>query len=141
MHQPNTNDHGYRKDLLLVSALLHSPLAPEDRVRANSHRVLRHALQIAGLWHEDFAIAFHGDPEDTARFPVVSVWYSELIHLTESLPESERLLEGAGNLIDPSGAYFTACWPTPAGRTRAKQLLREHPEWGLTLPSENRSDA
>jgi hypothetical protein len=121
-------DDEFRRDLILVSALFHAP-APRDRIYANCFRVLRHALNAAGLWDREFAAAFHGDDEELARFPLVAQWYSTLIDLTRR-PESERLLEGGGNLGDPpSGAYFTACWLTPAGKMVAEQLLAEHPEW------------
>jgi hypothetical protein len=67
--------------------------------------------------------------EDLARFPVIGAWYSTLIELVMREPESERLLEGAGNFVDPAGATFTACWLTDAGRARAERLLAEHPDW------------
>jgi hypothetical protein len=119
----------FRRNLILVSALFHAP-PPSDRVYANCARVIHHALIAAGLWDkrldEGQSAAFHGDSEE---FPVVTLWYTTLIALTQHEPESERLLNGAGNLILPAGAYFTSCWLTPVGRIVAEQLLVEHPEW------------
>jgi hypothetical protein len=121
-----------RRDLLLASAFFHAP-APRDRVYANCFRVIRHALVAADLWDDRFSEAFHGDDESMARFPVVATWYSTLIELTRHEPQPERLLNGAGDLLTPSGACFTACWLTPAGVAVAERLLSEHPEWKSRL--------
>jgi hypothetical protein len=121
-------DDQLRRDLILVSAYFHAP-PPREQVYANCFRVLRHALNAGGLWDSEFNAAFFGDDETIARFPLVAQWYSTLIDLTRQ-PQPERLLEGGGNLgVPSSGAYFTACWLTPAGRSVAERLLAEHPEW------------
>ena len=51
-------------------------------------------------------------------------------------PASKRLLEGDGNLELPAGAYFTACWLTPAGERVAEKLVAEHPEWEARLSAQ-----
>jgi hypothetical protein len=77
--------------------------------------------------------SFHDSIED---FPAADLWYSTLIALTQQAPESERLLNGAGNLQLPAGAFFTTCQLTSAGRIVAEQLLAEHPEWRTRLTSQ-----
>lgn len=124
-----------RKDLILASALFHAA-PPGDRIYANCARVLRHALIAADLWDDRFNIAFFGDDECLARFPLVLQWYSTLIALTRQKPESERLLNGGGDLVLPAGAYFTACWLTSAGRAVAERLLSEHPDWRARLTTQ-----
>jgi len=126
-------DADLRRNLILASAFFHAP-PPVDRIHANCHRVLQHALDAAGLWNEALAEAapavYHGDEDAAARFPVLGLWYSTLIELTRKEPESERLLNGGGNLGDPpAGACFTACWLTPAGRAVVQRLIAEHPDW------------
>jgi predicted nucleic acid-binding protein len=71
--------------------------------------------------------------EDHDDFPIVWLWYSALIELTCHEPKSERLLEGAGNLIDPAGAFFTACWLTSVGRVVAEKVIEQHSEWKSKL--------
>lgn len=133
-----------RRGLILASALIYTQ-PPRDRARVNCFRVLRHALDAAGLWNarleERQPALFHGNVED----PVVRQWYSTLIELARQEPASDRLLEGAGDLDTPAGAYFTACWLTPAGKIVAKKLLAAHPEWterltGQPIPSVSRAD-
>ncbi len=119
----------FRRNFILLSAYFHAQPPSNGFCTANCARVLRHALTAAGLWDDRLAenqSAFFS--EDDGSFPVVGLWYSELIGLTHERPESERLLNGGGNLITPSGAYFTACWLTDAGRAVAEQLLADHPE-------------
>jgi len=122
----------FRRDLILASALFHAP-PPADRIYANCARVIRHALIAADLWDDRFDQAFQGDDESLARLPVVTQWYTTLIELTQHVPQSERLLNGGGNLVEPAGAYFTACWLTPAGAAVAERLLAEHPDWRARL--------
>jgi len=119
-----------RKDLILASAFFHA--ARHDPPRANSSRVLRHALIAAGLWHEQLSDAFHGNEVD---FPVVAQWYSSLIELTRE-HSSRRLLDGFGNLALPAGARFTGCCLTPAGQTAAERILADHPDWRSRLNSD-----
>jgi hypothetical protein len=126
-------DEQCRRNFILASALLHAP-PPVDRIYANCARVLRHALMAAGLWDHQRMIdgqihAFHGDVE---QFPIIALWYSTLIGMTRE-PEASRLLNGAGNLDLPAGAYFTACWLTAKGRVAAEGLLAEHPDWEARL--------
>jgi hypothetical protein len=49
--------------------------------------------------------------------------------MTQLGPDRPWLLEGAGDLILPAGAYFTDCHLTDAGRTAARDALAQHPEW------------
>lgn len=130
-------DEQLRRDLIVASALFHAP-PPGDRVYANCFRVLRHALHAAGLWESRLNGAFHGDDEGNPDYAVVTQWYSTLINLTRHEPVSERLLQGQGNFTVPAGAYFTACWLTPAGYTSGERLLTAHPGWwgGLTAQVE-----
>jgi hypothetical protein len=85
-------------------------------------------LKAAGLWdaplEERSSVAFHDGFSD----PLIGPWYATLVELTQA-PVEERLLEGAGNLALPAGAYYTACWLTPAGVAEAERLLALHPEW------------
>ena len=129
MSTDNAADADFRRNLILASALLHTQ-TPPDRIRANCFRVLRHALTAAGLWEERHSEAFHGETED---FPSVGLWYSTLIEMALEEPASQRLLEGAGRFETFAGAYYTACWLTPAGRRVAERLLTEHPEWKARL--------
>jgi hypothetical protein len=128
-----------RKNFILVSALYFAP-PPGERINANCDRVLRHALNAAGLWNNALAEAapaiYHGEEDAIARFPVLGLWYSTLIDLTRQ-PEAGRLLEGGGNLVAPAGACFTACWLTPAGRLVAERLIAEHPDWSDKLTAAN----
>ena len=131
MDMSSLTDVRSRAEFILVSALYHA-LPPTDRIYANCHRVLQHALNMAGLWNEALAEAapaiYHGEEEADAQFPVLGVWYSTLIELTRQEPESERLLNGAGNMVD-TGACFSSCWLTPVGRIVAERLIAEHPDW------------
>ncbi|MFI5381577.1 MAG: hypothetical protein ACHRHE_19955 [Tepidisphaerales bacterium] len=132
MNAPDIADAQLRKNLILCSALFHTPPPPQradNRICANCARLLRHALTAPGLWQDEFKDAFHGTDDGIPQSPVVTLWYSTLIELTRHEPESERLLNGVGNLVTPAGAHFTGCWLTPAGRTFAQRLLKEHPEW------------
>ena len=134
MNADDSDADQLRKNLILCSALFHAPPPPADnRACANCARVLRHALIAAGLWQDEFKDAFHGTDDGIPQSEVVTLWYSTLIELTRHEPESERLLSGAGNLVAPAGAHFTACWLTPAGRAFAQGLLAEHPEWKAKL--------
>lgn len=135
-------DAELRREFILASALFHErPPDADGYVRANSARVLRNALRAAGLWdqrlQEGQAEAFHGIYD---RFPDIKMWYDTLIELVRHEPESERLLQGAGNLIDPAGASFTACWLTPRGRETAEKLLATHPDWENKLTLEKPRD-
>jgi hypothetical protein len=136
---PDAFDAELRNNLILASALFHTR-PPMGRATANCGRVLRHALEAAGLWgagSEDSAIdAFHGECE---KFPEVQIWYQALIELTRK-PRPERLLEGAGNLILPAGAFFTACWLTPNGKSVAEKLIAEQPEWKAKLTASGSTD-
>lgn len=122
-----------QEELILASAFFHAPPRRGDRDHANCFRVLRQALTAAGLWEENMIAAFHGEDDSSAGFRVVDAWYRALIEMTRQEPESERLLEGGGNLGDPksgsepAGAYFTACWLTPAGCVVAERVLAERP--------------
>ena len=131
-------DAELRRNYILASALFHTQISA-DQIRANCFRVLQHALMAAGLWDQDLEArrseAFH----DAQDFPVLRLWYETLIDLTRQEPASERLLEGAGNLAGRAGAYFTACWLTPAGRRVAEKLLAEHPEWRPKLMRQDSS--
>ena len=119
-----------RRDMILVSALLHTS-TPKEYVTANCHRVLKPILLAEGLWSDAVQEDFGGGEKS----PIVDPWYGTLIALTRQEPESERLLEGAGNLSPaiPAGAHFTACWLTPAGEAAARQILQEHPDWEARL--------
>ena len=132
-------DPEHRKNLILASAYFHPPRRwadAEPNYSANTFRVLGNALIAAGLWEDWMKDAFHGCKE-IADFSLFNEWYNTLIELTRE-PEPTRLLQGAGNLgtvdqyrefEDKAGAYFTACWLTPAGHTYAEQLLADHPDW------------
>ncbi|MBV8782286.1 MAG: hypothetical protein JO353_12895 [Phycisphaerae bacterium] len=99
--------------------------------------MIRHALIAAGLWSEYYkegaSAAFTGELDD---FPLIRLWYSSLIDLTRQEPAAERLLEGAGNLKLPAGAFFTACWLTPLGKSTAEKFLIEHPKFKQLLSSD-----
>ncbi len=131
MDSRDSKDVNLRESLILASAFLHAP--PRGRIHANCARVLQHALTAAGLWDQKLAEAasavFTGDEEALEEFPIVAEWYTTLIELTQQQPEHDRLLNGAGNLVTPAGAFFTACWPTPAGEAVAGTLLAENPTW------------
>jgi hypothetical protein len=131
----NPTDAQFRKNLILCSALIHAP-PPTGRMYVSCARVLRHALIATGLWEDKLADAFHGTDEDIPQFSVVTLWYSMLIELTRQEPESDRLLNGAGNLVTPAGAHFTGCWLTPAGRAAAERLLAENPGWKTKLTAD-----
>ena len=136
MNRNDFSDVNSRKHLIVAAAFLHtSPTG--DRIHANCARVLQHALMGAGLWNNELADAasavFAGEEEALARFPVVAEWYSTLIQLTQQQPDTDRLLNGGGNLVLPAGASFTACWLTPAGQSVAESLLAENPEWRVKV--------
>jgi hypothetical protein len=98
---------------------------------ANCARVLHHALIAAGLWEDRLADAFHG--HQTQACDIVDLWYSTLIQMTQREPESERLLDSAGNLVTPAAPHFTACWPTAVGLAAAQRLLTESLDWKQRL--------
>jgi hypothetical protein len=138
VHAGKATDDSTRRDLILASAYFHaSPPRPGERIRASCARVLRHALNAAGLWEDRMRKALHGEDDGSPEFRVVNQWYETLIDLVRR--KSERLLEGAGNLGDsktgtpPAGAYYTACWLTPAGRIVAERVLAEQPKLKASL--------
>ena len=96
-----TTDDSTWRDLILASAYLHAtPPGADGRILASCSRVLRRALMAAGLWEEGMNSSFLGEDGGSVGFRVVDEWYRALIALTRQGPESERLLEGRGNLGD-----------------------------------------
>lgn len=136
MHSIESTDPAFRGQIILASAYFHTK-PPEDRIYASCSRVLRHALIAAGLWTEYYRqganAAFHG--EEDKKYPLVRQWYDALIAMTNA-SESERLLEGGGDLELPAGASFTACWLTAKGKAAAVKFLAEHPEMEEKLRAE-----
>ncbi len=118
----------FREELILVSALFHTPPPPKDYANANCGRVLRHAMIAADQWDQSFEIGLGGNTED---YPVLKQWYDSLIKLIglRSDPESQRMLIGYGDFEIPQSADYTACFLTPAGKEAARTLLLEHPDW------------
>ncbi|MEK6644547.1 MAG: hypothetical protein AABZ08_11625 [Planctomycetota bacterium] len=146
MASSNGSSLGFREQYILASAFFHA-IPPQDVHYANCARVLRQAMFAAGQWEPDLSAALY----DAEGFPEFALWYSALIDMAFHEPESERLLNGGGNLgtiagreamrlqsprFDeapdfgfPAGAHFTGCWLSPAGKRVAEQLLTLHPDW------------
>jgi hypothetical protein len=120
-------DSAERERLLLMAAYLH-PQRPEDRVTANSWRVIRQAMLWAGVL--DGEIEALGGQSD---HPVVEQWHRTLIDMAHRAAESDALLWVAGNLGDatepPAWPAYTGCGLTARGRIVAEQLLTEHPHY------------
>jgi len=116
-----------REQLVLMAAYLHgTPRDKRQEPTANCGKVLAHALLWAGLWNDEKHRAFfHGADADN---PVADAWYRALIALTQVEPDSDRLLEGSGNLGSPdgdppAGPTFTACGLTDKRHALAEQLF------------------
>ncbi|HWE97469.1 MAG TPA: hypothetical protein VG269_26160 [Tepidisphaeraceae bacterium] len=120
-------DSAERERLLLLAAYLH-PQRTEDRVTANSWRVIRQAMLWAGVL--DGEIEATGGQGD---HPVIEEWHRALIDMAYRVAESEALLWVAGNLGNatepPAWAAFTGCGLTARGKIVAEQLLGEHPRY------------
>lgn len=127
-------DRELRRDLILVAAYLFRTTKPESPY-VHCHRVLRHAMTVAGLWDAEMerekGRMFDG--QEAEEFPLFTTWYSTLIDMATETPESARLLNAFGNVETPAGAAFVAIDVTPSGRELAEVLLRQHPTWDIPL--------
>ncbi len=119
---------GEQEKLLLMAAYFHGT-KPGAEICANCARVRRQALLWAGLWNEQMA----HDERHSLENPVLEEWYFKLIALTRQVPESELLIEGAGNLgspVDPPAwPFYTGCGLTSKGRELAERLFVEYPQY------------
>jgi hypothetical protein len=123
-------DLGERERLLLLAAYLHG-VRPGARIHANCWRVLRQALFWAGLLDEQMESDTRHDVEN----PVIADWYRALISMVRQTPETERLIQGYGNLGSgthaPAFPSNTGCGLTDKG-CLTKRCSRRRPRcWFL----------
>lgn len=127
--------------LLVMAAAVHG-LGPNTPLTANAAKVVRQALQWAGLMNDEVREAW----SRLEYHPAILDCYGTLIRMIRQFLQNDRILpperlgealfEGAGNFGTPREPRafpdFTSCHLTEYGELVAKELLEQYPEYRQT---------